>query len=192
MELHRRVVEISTALQIHFDVEFPEMNATPILSRFVHELMLPSTFYVGAKSLLTMLRIDMHVRSVAAMPPNSAARARVRQQNEDGQGREMLTSPYAYSRNTVIPRCVMLMSVLILLIKLRYGLDGIRRYEAHRKYHPLSLHSGAPEQEAWLDAICELHGLPVERQQKDNVTRPAFKPWDTGLYVNYVSVLTNI
>lgn len=166
MELHRRVSDMSLELHQHFRLELPEVNGVPILSRYVRAFMLPPTFYVATKALLTLLRIDMHVRGVAVIPPNAAGRARSREDAE--QGKAWLASTLAFSRNTHVPRCVMLMAALIVTIKLRYGLDGIERHDAHGTAHGRSATAGAPRQSDWLDALDALHA------------DAPFEPWDTS------------
>ena len=170
MELHRRVVDISSVLQKQCGVMWPEMNAAPVLSRYVHAFMLPSTLYVMSKALLTMLRIDMHVRGAATLTPNAAARAREAQHDK-----EWLSASCAFSRNTLVPRCVMLMAVLIVAIKLRYGLDGMERQEVSTTVQGRQIYSGAPRQAEWLDTVCALHGTTHSTS--------SFAPWDTSVDV---------
>ncbi|KAL4401201.1 hypothetical protein ACI68E_002532 [Malassezia pachydermatis] len=155
---------------------FLEVNSAPILSRYVHDLLLPSTFYVGAKSLLTFLRIDMHVHSVSVMPVNPIARAKFKEKRPDAGTRN---SKHAFSRNSVIPRSVMLMAALLVVVKLQYGLDGIRRRESPLYVHDRAIFSGAAPQDAWIDAICALHGLPSERTW--DAVPAEFAPWDTQI-----------
>lgn len=149
------------------------MNAAPVLSRYVDNMMLPSTFYVGATSLLEFLQIDMHVHSRSVVPPNVTARAKFLEKHSE----HAAEAKRPFSRNSKIPRCVMLMAVLIVVIKLRYGLDGIRRREI---LHPAAL-SGAAPAEVWLDAVCELHGVPSDRSW--DVAPTPMAPWDTTRYV---------
>ncbi|WFD19226.1 hypothetical protein MCAP1_001449 [Malassezia caprae] len=144
------------------------------LHRFVHELMLPPTFYVGVKSLLTFLRVDMHVLGHTVLPANPDARAKFLEKN----GTDAIHSAQAFSRNLAMPRCVMLMAALIVMVKLRYGLDGIHRREVPSMVRERKVISGAPpHEEAWLDALCALHGLPSDRMWE--TSSPVFAPWDT-------------
>lgn len=176
MELHARVCMIAAQLRRHHDVELQEINAAPILSRFVHELMLPPTFYVGVKSLLTLLKVDMHVLGHAVIPANPDARVKFLEKN----GTDAIHSAQAFSRNLAMPRCVMLMAALIVMVKLRYGLDNIHRKEVPSEVQGRQVMSGAPPQEAlWLDAVCALHGLPSDRVW--DASPPVFAPWDTSV-----------
>lgn len=171
-ELHQRVVQVASRLHAHYGVEIPEMNGIPVLSRYVHELLLPPTVYVGAKGLLSLLRIDMHLRSVSTLTPNTKVRARLAR---SGASLEHLHSSLAFSRNAAVPRCVMLMAAVVVMLKLRYGLDGEPRTEV-----PDTAVAGAPPLDAWLDAVCRVHGRPVD----DGAPGPAvFAPWDTSVYV---------
>jgi len=176
MELHARVSMVAAQLRRHHHVELLEINAAPILSRFVHELMLPPTFYVGVKSLLTFLRVDMHVLGHTVLPANTDARAKFLERN----GTDAIHSTQAFSRNLAMPRCVMLMAALIVMVKLRYGLDGIHRKEVPSMVGGRQVISGAPpHEEAWLDALCALHGLPSDRVWK--TSSPVFAPWDASV-----------
>lgn len=154
MEIHRRVSEIATRLQLDEGVVWPEVNAAPMLSRLVHTMLLPPTMYVGAKALLSFLRIDMHVRNVSAQLPR-----------QSGTGRE--PSIISYSRNAAIPRCVMLMAALLVMLKLRWGLDGIARRDP--------LDAGLPPFRAWLSALRTSVGL----ENGADAPPAPFCPWDT-------------
>lgn len=75
----------------------------------------PATIYTSAKSLLTFLEIPMHVFSPASVAESSSAR---------GNKKELRRGVQGVSRT---PRCVMLMAGVLIMVKLRYGLDGEER-----------------------------------------------------------------
>ncbi|WFD00058.1 hypothetical protein MYAM1_002804 [Malassezia yamatoensis] len=161
MEIHRRCNDIATRLQLDFALDWPEVNAVPLLSRFVHRMFLPPAIYIGAKTLLSFLHIDMHLRNVSAQLPN----------HSQVGGRE--PSILSYSRNASIPRCVMLMAAIVIAVKLHYGLDGSPRYD------PLQI--GLPPLDSWLSALRVSVGL--ESNSKLAHYEPAnapFCPWDTS------------
>ncbi|WFC96047.1 hypothetical protein MBRA1_002703 [Malassezia brasiliensis] len=147
MDIHRRVADIATRLSLDFGVVWPEVNAPPMLARMVHAMLLPAPVYVAAKALLAHLRIDMHVRNVSAQLPRQAREGRTR-------------SIHSYARNAAIPRCVMLMAAVIVVLKLRHGLDGVPRADPLDALPPLG---------PWLAAVCAA---------TDGATDGAFRPWD--------------
>ncbi|WFD27104.1 hypothetical protein MNAN1_002100 [Malassezia nana] len=176
VELHKRVIMVASQLRRYHNVDLLEINVAPILSRFVRELMLPPTFYVAVKSLLTFLRIDMHVLGHTVIPPNPQVRAKFLERH----GTDGLPTAYAFSRNLAVPRCVVLMAALIVVIKLRYGLDDIHRKETSTTLQGRQVFSGAPPQEeVWIDALCFLHGLPSDRAWE--AKPPTFAPWDASV-----------
>lgn len=104
-----------------------------------------------------------------------------------------------YSRNAAVPRCIMLMSVVIVMIKLRWGLDGISRFVRRlfctncrrENAEPLRGHatdSGSTDLAPWLDALAQTAGL--QRGTREVLDAPTqstsyapFCPWDTQAYV---------
>ncbi|KAI3624356.1 hypothetical protein CBS14141_002784 [Malassezia furfur] len=155
MDIHRRVAEMATRLALDFGVAWPEVNAPPMLARMVHAMLLPAPVYVAAKALLAHLRIDMHVRNVSAQLPRQAREGRAR-------------SIHSYARNAAIPRCVMLMAAVVVVLKLRYGLDGEPRADP--------LHA-LPDFDAWLDALSRT----TEPGAAAGGDAGAPRPWDTDV-----------
>lgn len=155
MDIHRRVAEMATRLALDFGVAWPEVNAPPMLARMVHAMLLPAPVYVAAKALLAHLRIDMHVRNVSAQLPRQAREGRAR-------------SIHSYARNAAIPRCVMLMAAVVVVLKLRYGLDGEPRAD------PLQ---ALPDLDAWLDALSRA----TEPGAGAGGDAGAPRPWDTDV-----------
>ncbi|KAI3617535.1 hypothetical protein CBS9595_003444 [Malassezia furfur] len=165
MDIHRRVADIATRLSLDFGVVWPEVNAPPMLARMVHAMLLPAPVYVAAKALLAHLRIDMHVRNVSAQLPRQAREGRTR-------------SIHSYARNAAIPRCVMLMAAVVVVLKLRYGLDGVPRADPLNALPPLG---------PWLAAVrAATHGTTDDGTPDAPGATPsgapdapgAFRPWD--------------
>jgi len=177
MALHERAVYMARVLQLRFGVVIPELNALPVLSRMTADMLLPPTFYVAAKSLLTFLRIDMHVRSETAWYPAAAGNAHAARRERDG-------GPLAYSRNASVPRCIMLMGALLVIIKLRWGLDGLARRESDETLGGHRVVSGAPEQDRWLGALLAAVGLPGAPTQAASAPPAPFCPWDPDTFVS--------
>lgn len=173
MELHRRVGEIATRIHLDAGLVLPEVNALPILARMVQRLLLPAPIYVGAKSLLSFLRIDMHVRNVSAKLPR-----RGRSQGSDTSDTEPEREPSSasYARNASVPRCVMLMAAVVVLLKLQWGLDGKERSDAPATLGTAEAYAGTPPFSAWLSAVRQSLGLETSA---DAVPPPPFCPWDT-------------
>ncbi|PKI82808.1 hypothetical protein MVES1_003671 [Malassezia vespertilionis] len=164
-ELHARIGSIATRLHLHRGLALPEVNAPPILARLVRRMLLPATMYVGAKSLLTFLHIDMHVRNVSVQLPN---------------GTNYAAEPSAlnYSRNATVPRCAMLMGALLVMAKLRWGLDGRARHETQSRLGHGMAFSGTPDVQAWINALCCSVGMPEEALE--TLPKAPFRPWDTS------------
>lgn len=131
--LQIRVLEMGRDLHASFGVQFPPLNAMPLLWRCVERLLLPPTFYVAAKRLLAYLNVPMNVvMGVASMQLEQMACG------EDSTTRaksDVSGQPYAgldarlkvsLGRRTVA-REIALMATILVLAKMRFGLDGTSR-----------------------------------------------------------------
>ena len=172
MHLHRRTVSIVRTLQSHFGTVIPEMNMAPVLSNMVDAMLLPPTLYVATKSLLSFLRID-------AFLTNETFASVSRQESKSGSsGRFAPSAGGTYlgvsPMNSKVPRCVMYMAVLILAIRLRWGLDGYARPEYDQELGGNRVNSDTPPQHAWLDA------LDANSGSADSSVHAPFCPWDTS------------
>ncbi|WFD29988.1 hypothetical protein MSPP1_001002 [Malassezia sp. CBS 17886] len=189
-ELHARVNTIAVHLHRDYGVEFPEVNAAPLLSRLVDAMCLPASFYVATKSVLSYLQIDMHIRNVSvALPPALRARVQSRDSARDGAGSEGGAGErhgiHYVSRNSTVPRCVMLMGALLVVVKMRWGLDGLDRVEATRPFGGRVVESGVPQFQRWLAAASASAGLAPQDADAaefvDACPSPPFCPWDADV-----------
>jgi hypothetical protein len=154
-KLHKRASKLANKLNQSFDIVFPPLNALPLLWRCTERLLLPATYYRAAKRFLAYLDLPIFPVSATAAsyddPPGT-------QYTKARRHRARLTVPYARDKRLMVaPRAeasvareVVLISVVIIIAKLRYGLDGEERME--EAFH--SDHwSGAPHLLAWLEAL---------------------------------------
>lgn len=172
MNLHRHTVLTVRSLQRHYGVVIPEMNMAPVLSRMVDAMLLPPTFYIATKSLLSFLGID------ACLINESIASQYARNASPSDVGKFTSSTRGSLNTNTTlnskIPRCVIFMAVLIVVIRLRWGLDGYARPDRGQGIKENPVFSASPQLYAWLDALEATQG------ESDVHIHPPFRPWDTS------------
>ncbi|PWN33760.1 uncharacterized protein FA14DRAFT_65136 [Meira miltonrushii] len=147
-KLHHVSVRLANDLHNKFSIKFPEMNALPMLWRCTQDLLLPPTVYCAAKRLIAYCEIPL----VAVQ--ESCSTLSLDQEKPPQRNRKaslMLDGRLAVSlQYTSVPREVVLMASLILMIKMRYGLDGEERFEEPQI---ADIWSGCPPLDPWLAAL---------------------------------------
>jgi RNA polymerase I-specific transcription initiation factor RRN7 len=128
--LHRKTVALATDLYEVYGIEFPELNSLPILCRFVERMLLPPTFYSAAKSLLAYVDIPMHT-----VPSESAAGPHWHETEDED--RYKMSQASVNSLLSVglgrfsTAREIIIMAAIVLVVKMRFGLDGEERCVWH-------------------------------------------------------------
>ncbi|CEH14907.1 hypothetical protein CBOM_02720 [Ceraceosorus bombacis] len=153
-ELSKRACNIAEALNIDFCVTFPQLNAAPVLWRCVDHLLLPPTFYTAAKSLVHLVGIEMLAVGRDASELGTSER------NIDLQSAERIGYAFQRSWLPMSPEtlratspCMLLMAAVVIVIKLRYGLDGYTRTETENG--PKNCETAAPNILRWLTLLEE-------------------------------------
>lgn len=147
-KLHHVSVRLASDIHNKFNIKFPEMNALPILWRCTQDMLLPPTIYCAAKRLIAYCEIPL-VAVQESCSTLSLDQEKLPQRNRKASsmldGRLRVTLQY-----TSVPREVVLMASLVLMIKMRYGLDGEERFEEPQI---ADIWSGCPPLSAWLTAL---------------------------------------
>ncbi|PWN42090.1 hypothetical protein IE81DRAFT_323916 [Ceraceosorus guamensis] len=153
-ELSKRACNIAEALNIDFCVTFPQLNAAPVLWRCVDHLLLPPTFYTAAKSLVHLVGIEMLAVGRDASELGTSER------NSEFQSTERIGFAFQRSWLPMSPEtlratspCMLLMAAVVIVIKLRYGLDGYTRTETEDG--PKNCETAAPNILRWLTLLEE-------------------------------------
>ncbi|KAN0060564.1 hypothetical protein ACQY0O_007214 [Thecaphora frezii] len=174
--LHIHAAQLAELLKSNFGIVFEEMSGNVVLWRLVDGLGLPPTIYCAAKRLASFLGIDVYV-SVHAAPDTD--------EEEGTEGGDTTTSTTAKRNKRTarsggaaaveerfpIPREFMLMATVLMVVKMRFGLDWEERCESivHPPSAPLSddpsssttgdvsggFVSGVPRLHRWVEALTE-------------------------------------
>ncbi|CAO1623586.1 unnamed protein product [Jaminaea pallidilutea] len=159
--LQAAAAHLAGDLNSHFGVQFPELNAPPIVWRCLRHMGMPPTFYQPTLALLAYLGIPLAVVPKQAVSDPwsllSCAPEQIEelQSQQDGPPERILPplpSRFGLSSQKVADtRCMIIMEALIVIIKMRYGLDGKDRVEAAG--HDVETPRGGPRLDDWLRAI---------------------------------------
>lgn len=149
-KFHHVSVKLANDLHDKFKITFPEMNALPILWRCTQDLLLPPTIYCAAKRLIAYCEIPL----VAVQESCSTlSLGQEKQTPRNRKASSVLDSRLGVSlQYASVPREVVLMTSIVLVIKMRYGLDGEERFEEPRI---ADIWSGCPPLMPWLSALEE-------------------------------------
>lgn len=151
--LQERTSRLASDLTERFpcaSIRFPELNAAPVLWRLMSDMGLPPTFYNPVRSLLTYVGVPL-----AVVPDDSVSDpwSLLGGSGEESDG-HALPPIEGRLRNNLTPphatRCSILMAALVVLIKMRYGLDGRMRYNDQ---NTPSLE--VPSLDRWLEALTD-------------------------------------
>ncbi|MCO5589745.1 hypothetical protein L7F22_043714 [Adiantum nelumboides] len=144
-KFHHVSVQLANDLHNKFAIKFPEMNALPVLWRCTQDLLLPPTMYCAAKRLIAYCEVPLVVVQESCSTiyiDQEKPLQRNRKASSEMDGRLAVGLHY-----TSVPREVVLMASLVLMSKMRYGLDGEERYEEPQLF---DLWSGCPSLTSWL------------------------------------------
>lgn len=140
VSLQERTSRLADDLTARFPsagIPFPELNAAPILWRLVQDMGLPPTLYDPARALLTYLGIPLAVVPDASVGDVwsllGVSEGDLPEEDEHEQQRPAIPPIEGRLRNTFsaphATRCCVLMAALVVIVKMRYGLDGRLRHE---------------------------------------------------------------
>lgn len=124
--LHLHTLSVADLLQRTYRVDFGRGNVSGQLARLVEGMLLPPTFYVATKRLLDMIGRGVGPQLMPCLPQK--ARSGAQRQAKDAE-ETPATLPGAAQMQRV-PKEFVLMAALLVVIKMRYGLDGRERIES--------------------------------------------------------------
>ncbi|KDN47131.1 hypothetical protein K437DRAFT_267908 [Tilletiaria anomala UBC 951] len=151
------------------NIRLPPLNVAPVLWSCTRRMLLPPSVYVAAKALLIFCDFLPHLsvefaRAAALLDrSNAAAEAKENvgsngENNMDAAGSAAETrwnAPLVKStlskKTWAMPREVLLVAAIVVVLKMRYGLDGRKRYE-----HQDGPSAGMPKLNVWLRAMQEV------------------------------------
>ncbi|KAJ9477657.1 hypothetical protein PHBOTO_001213 [Pseudozyma hubeiensis] len=123
--LHLHTLNVADLLQRTYGVNFGQGNVSGQLARLVEGMLLPPTFYVATKRLL-----DKIGRGVGPdLLPSTSLKDKVAPQQGNRDREEPLYSLPGATQLQRVPKEFVLMAALLMVIKMRYGLDGRDRME---------------------------------------------------------------
>uniref|UniRef100_V5ETE5 Uncharacterized protein n=2 Tax=Kalmanozyma brasiliensis (strain GHG001) TaxID=1365824 RepID=V5ETE5_KALBG len=154
--LHLHTLSVADLLQRTYEIDFGEGNTPAQLTRLVEGMLLPPTFYVATKRMLETVSRGVGLQLMPSPPQKEKSTAPRGSIEEDLQG----ALPGAAQLQRA-PKEFVLMAALLVVIKMRYGLDGRERVEllptpsadpaGSKKGHAGI--SCAPSLEPWLAAL---------------------------------------
>lgn len=127
MSMYQHTLGLAKDLHSRFDVQFPVINAFPLLLRSVEHMLLPPTFYVAAKRILSYIKIPINA------VPDECTNKKEASESDDEVDSVSMKDPRLEACLQVtlgrrsVPREVIFMATVILVARLRYGLDGVSR-----------------------------------------------------------------
>ncbi|CAO1622472.1 unnamed protein product [Sympodiomycopsis kandeliae] len=155
--LQERTSRLAADLTARFpsaNVQFPELNAAPVVWRLIKDMGLPPTFYEPTRSLLTYLSIPLAVVPDLSVSDPWSLLGGV-QENANG---ESVSTSWALPpmggrmRNNMTPphatRCSVILAAIIILAKMRFGLDDKLRIN-----HSIDPPIDVPCLDRWLNAL---------------------------------------
>lgn len=152
--LHLHTISVAALLQRTYDIDFGEGNVSGQLARLVEGMLLPPTFYVATKRVL-----DMVGRGVGPDLMPKEGRSSQHQPEAERGDDDMQTRLPGAAHLQRVPKELVLMAALLVVVKIRYGLDGRDRVEIisslnnHGKAKAELGVSCAPLFEPWLSAL---------------------------------------
>ncbi|SPO22610.1 uncharacterized protein UTRI_01288 [Ustilago trichophora] len=153
--LHLHTLNLADLLHRTYCIDFGEVNVSGQLARLVEGMLLPPTFYVATKKVLDMVGkgVGPDLLPTLAHKQNPSAQRQSRRVDKEAHTR--LPGAAQLQR---VPKEFVLMAALLVVIKMRYGLDGRDRVETlSATTHPDSKGtdgvSCAPLLEPWLSAL---------------------------------------
>lgn len=154
--LHLHTLSLADVLHRTYSVDFGQGNVSGQLARLVEGMLLPPTFYVATKRLLDKLADGIGPGLMPRPPQKGKASTHTGAKNTE----EMPATLPGAAQLQRTPKEFVLMAALLVVIKLRYGLDGRERSES---FDPASADqkeanesdgvSCAPLLEPWLSAL---------------------------------------
>ncbi|SPO39780.1 uncharacterized protein PSFLO_05261 [Pseudozyma flocculosa] len=125
--LNVHAAKLATLLHVNFGITFEEPSGAVMLWRLVDGMGLPPTIYCAAKRLLSFVGVQLHITPAAAAAGEESGAAVV------GEGPAKRGRPSRRTRSMEqrypVPREFIMMAVVLVLVKMRYGMDGQGRYE---------------------------------------------------------------
>lgn len=140
--LHLHTLTLADLLNRTYGIDFGEGAVSGQLVRLVEGMLLPPTFYIATKRVLEMVGRGV---GPSLLPTSSTSR----RSGDDGVNTRL---PGATQLQRV-PKEFILMAALLVVIKMRYGLDGRERVEVPNSNEAVRGVSCAPQLEPWLAAL---------------------------------------
>ncbi|CAO1612993.1 unnamed protein product [Parajaminaea phylloscopi] len=124
--------QLADQLSRRFKVQFPELNAAPIMWRCVQSLALPPPCYQAAVSIINYLGVPLTAVGRRSISDPWSLFARPESEADDAMlsGRILppLTARTSIARGVASPsRCAIMMAALLVVAKMHFGLDGRAR-----------------------------------------------------------------
>ncbi|KAJ1032590.1 hypothetical protein NDA16_000613 [Ustilago loliicola] len=157
--LHLHTLSVADLLQRTYGIDFGQGNVSGQLARLVEGMLLPPTFYVATKKMLDMVGKGVEPE-LLPIPTSKEARLGKRKQQSTvlDEGEDVHTQLPGASQLQRVPKEFVLMAALLVVVKMRYGLDGRERVESipssngKDKAGTVGI-SCAPLLEPWLSAL---------------------------------------
>lgn len=157
--LHLHTLSVADLLQRTYGIDFGQGNVSGQLARLVEGMLLPPTFYVATMKMLDMVSKGVGPELLPTPVPKDG-RSGQRKQHGDVADRndDVHTQLPGASQLQRVPKEFVLMAALLVVVKMRYGLDGHERVETIASSNDASKASKAgvscaPLLEPWLSAL---------------------------------------
>lgn len=147
-ELHLHTLGVAETLQRTYGVNFGEGAVSGQLARIVEEMLLPPTFYVAIKRVLDLVARGVGPELMPTLSHQAGRRSRGRKQTREDDFSTRLPGAVQLQR---VPKEFVMMAALLVVVKMRYGLDGRDRAESAASGKEGI--SCAPQVDAWLAAL---------------------------------------
>ncbi|SPO21798.1 uncharacterized protein UTRI_01288_B [Ustilago trichophora] len=152
---HLHTLNVADLLHRTYGIDFGQGNVSGQLARLVEGMLLPPTFYVATKKVLDMVGKGVGPDLLPTLAHKQNPSAQRQGQSVDKEAHTRLPGAAQLQR---VPKEFVLMAALLVVIKMRYGLDGRDRVESlPAASHPDSKGSDgiscAPLLEPWLSAL---------------------------------------
>lgn len=152
--LHLHTLSVADLLHRTYEIDFGEGNTPGQLARIVEGMLLPPTFYVATKRVMEMIS-----RGVGpGLLPGPPQKERCSTQHDSGAKEGTPAALLGAAQLQRVPKEFVIMAALLVVIKMRYGLDGRERVEtliqpSDEKKGGAAGISCAPSLEPWLGAL---------------------------------------
>ncbi len=152
--LHLHTLGVADLLHRTYEIDFGQGNTPGQLARVIEGMLLPPTFYVATKRVMEMIS-----RGVGpGLLPGPSQKERSSAQHDTSAGEGTPAALLGSAQLQRVPKEFVMMAALLVVIKMRYGLDGRERVEAlaipsDGKKDGAAGISCAPSLEPWLSAL---------------------------------------